>query len=185
MEHNAATPPSSSPQALSQHSLHRKVSRRTTTRRRLRFYTRGIPVLLSVGAFMTLGASPAGEFLGPESAEAARTAASASPSAECQIKGSAYVDENANGRFDSNENGLSSAVLTLRGRTNSFHATADRSGRFSIAGLPAGPVVINIESPRAAERFGPARRTVTVVTRCVSLEAIALVPEQTEFASFG
>ena len=175
MENNAFTQSNPSSQALSPHSLRRKISTRTSTRRRLRFYTRGVPVMLSIGAVMMLGASPAGEFLGPESAEAARTATSVNSSAECQIKGSAYVDEN----------GLSGAVLSLRGRTNWFHANADRSGRFAVSGLPAGPVVINIESPRAAERFGPARRTVTVGPRCVSIEAIALVPEQTEFASFG
>jgi hypothetical protein len=156
----------------------------SSTRRRLRFYSRGLPVLLSVGAVMALGASPVGEFLGAQSAEAARTAASLTPDT-CQIKGLAYVDENANGRFDANEDGLSGAVLNIRGRTNWFFASADRSGRFSIAGLPTGPVVINVESPRAAERFGPARRTITVGSRCVSLDSIALVPEQTEFASFG
>ena len=185
MENNAFTQSNPSSQALSPHSLRRKISTRTSTRRRLRFYTRGVPVMLSIGAVMMLGASPAGEFLGPESAEAARTATSVNSSAECQIKGSAYVDENANGRFDADENGLSGAVLSIGGRTNWFHANADRSGRFAVSGLPAGPVVINIESPRAAERFGPARRTVTVGPRCVSIEAIALVPEQTEFASFG
>jgi hypothetical protein len=156
----------------------------SSTRRRLRFYSRGLPVLLSVGAVMALGASPAGELLGVQSAEAARTAPSLTPDT-CQIKGFAFVDENANGRFDSEENGLAGAVLTLRGRSNWFHAAADRVGRFSVAGLPAGQVVITIDSPRAAERFGPARRTVTVGTKCVSLDAIALVPEQTEFASFG
>jgi hypothetical protein len=161
-----------------------------SARRRLRLYTRGIPILLSAAAIMTLSATPAGEFLGPESAEAARTANSANPSgsaptAECQVKGSTYVDENANGRFDADENGLSGAVLTLRARNNWFQAAADRNGRFSIAGLPAGALVITIDSPRAAERFGPARRTVTVGTKCVALEAIALVPEQTEFTSFG
>lgn len=137
---------------------------------------------------MTLGATPAGEFLGADSAEAARTATStnSSPTSDaCQIKGLAYVDENANGRFDAEEDGLSGAVLNIRGRTNWFHATADRSGRFSIAGLPTGPAVINIESPRASERFGPARRSITVGSRCVSLDLIALVPEQTEFASYG
>jgi hypothetical protein len=134
---------------------------------------------------MALSATPAGEFLGPEAAEAARTATSATPPVDCQLKGTAYVDENANDRFDAEENGLSGAVLTLRGRSNWFHAAADRAGRFSVAGLPAGPVVITIDSPRAAERFGPARRTVTVGSKCVALEAIALVPEQTEFASFG
>jgi hypothetical protein len=162
-----------------------------SSRRRLRFYTRGIPMLLSAAAIMTLSASPAGEFLGPESAEAARTATNSAnpsgsaPTAECQVKGSTYVDENANGRFDADENGLSGAVLTLRARNNWFQAAADRNGRFSIAGLPAGALVISIDSPRAAERFGPARRTVTVGSKCVALEAIALVPEQTEFASFG
>ena len=44
-------------------------------------------------------------------------------------------------------------------------------------------MVINIESPRAAERFGPARRRITVGSRCVSLDSIALVPGQTEFAT--
>jgi hypothetical protein len=160
--------------------------RPSATRRRFRFYARGVPILLAVGAFMTLGASPAGEFLGAESAEAARTSASANPTPDtCQVKGFAYVDENANGRFDDDENGLSGAVLSIRSRTNWFHAAADRSGRFSVAGLPTGPVVINIESPRAAERFGPARRSITVGSRCISLDSIALVPEQTEFASFG
>ncbi len=161
-------------------------SRSNAARRRFRFSTRGIPVLLSAGAVMTLGASPAGEFLGAESAEAARTTANANPAPDaCQVKGFAFVDENANGRFDDNENGLSGAVLSIRGRTNWFHATADRSGRFSIAGLPEGIVVINIESPRATERFAPARRSITVGAKCVSLDAIALIPEQTEFASFG
>jgi hypothetical protein len=172
-------------QAMPTHAMPRRQARPSAARRRLRLYTRGIPVLLSIGAVMTLGASPAGEFLGPEAAQAARTTANASPAADCQIKGSTYVDENANGRFDDQENGLSGAVLSIRGRTNWFHATADRSGRFAVAGLPAGIVVITIDSPRAAERFGPARRTVTVGTKCVSLDAIALVPEQTEFASFG
>jgi hypothetical protein len=157
------------------------------SRRRGRVYLRGVYVLFSVGAVMTLSASPAGELVGADSAEAARTATSTNSGQgdACQVKGLAYVDENANGRFDANEDGLSGAVLNIRGRTNWFHATADRSGRFSVAGLPTGPVVINIESPRAAERFGPARRSITVGSRCVSLESIALVPEQTEFASYG
>ena len=181
MERSSTTQPTSSSPAPN-----RDESKPGSTRRRLRFYSRGIPVLLSVGAVMTLGAAPVGEFLGAESAEAARTSASANPTPDmCQVKGFAYVDENANSRFDDDENGLSGAVLSIRGRTNWFHAAADRSGRFSIAGLPAGPVVINIESPRAAERFGPARRSVTVGSRCVSLDSIPLVPEQTEFASFG
>ncbi len=161
-------------------------ARPSTNRRRVRFYARGVPMLLGVGAFITLGASPAGDLLGAESAEAARTSASGNPTPDsCQVKGFAFVDENANGRLDDDENGLSGAVLSIRSRTNWFHAAADRSGRFSVAGLPAGPVVINIESPRAAERFGPARRSITVGSRCISLDSIALVPEQTEFASFG
>jgi hypothetical protein len=173
---------------LPQHAPTRTSGRAGKSRRRGRVYLHGISVLFSVGAVMTLSASPAGELVGADSAEAARTATSTNSSQSsdaCQVKGLAYVDENANGRFDANEDGLSGAVLNIRGRTNWFHATADRSGRFSIAGLPTGPVVINVESPRAAERFGPARRSVTVGSRCVSLDSIALVPEQTEFASFG
>jgi hypothetical protein len=183
MERSSTTQPNSFSPAPNRYA-----NKPGSARRRLRFYTRGIPVLLSVGAVMTLGASPVGEFLGAESAEAARTAANSTSSPipdVCQVRGFAYVDENANGRFDDDENGLSGAMLSIRGRTNWFHAAADHSGRFSIAGLPAGPAVISIESPRAAERFGPARRSVNVGGRCVSLDSIALVPGQTEFASFG
>lgn len=154
--------------------------------RNRRLHRRAIPLLLCVGAVMTLGAAPAGELFGTDEAEAALTTTSNSGSVnDCQVKGSTFVDGNANGRFDAGETGLAGAVLTIRGRTNWFQATADRSGRFSVAGLPTGPVVINIESPRAAERFGPARRSINVGSRCVSLDSIAMVPEQTEFASYG
>jgi SdrD B-like domain len=104
----------------------------------------------------------------------------------CQIKGSTFIDANANGTADLGEFGMGSAVVTATGPDgNQTKVRTDSQGMFVFTGLPNGTYKITVTSDDPSQKISANVGTLTITNGCGTSSPIAITVLGAELSLTG